>query len=303
MMRLRPLLKSALASCLLAAAVGAHAHDTWFHPHGSARPGEILLALGTGNQFPVQEYPVGAADLRQSGCGAGDDKPVALSAVRDTPTALIVHATMKSAALTCWAQLAPFDIELTADKVKLYLKEINAPQATHEAWSRMQARGVVWKERYTKHARIELRNGSQVSRMQPKAVGMGMDVLLESGLQAIHPGDPLVFQVLRDGAPLPDFAVELRSDQHRLGIWRKTDAQGRVRIAAPLVGKWVLRGTDLRLSESAPDTWESRFVTLAFEITPAASQNGNTLKLNTRSESHVPAIATITRDPPTKTSF
>jgi len=167
----------------------------------------------------------------------------------------------------------------------------------------MQARGVVWKERYTKHARIELRNGSQVSRMQPKAVGMGMDVLLEGGLQAIHPGDPLAFQVLRDGAPLPDFAVELRSDQHRLGIWRKTDAQGRVRIAAPLVGKWVLRGTDLRLSESAPDTWESRFVTLAFEITPAASQNGNTLKLNTRSESHVPAMATITSDPPTKTSF
>jgi hypothetical protein len=131
---------------------------------------------------------------------------------------------------------------------------------------------------------------------------MGMDVLLESGLQAMHPGDPLVFQVLRDGAPLPDFAVELRSDQHPLGIWRKTDAQGRVRIAAPIVGKWVLRGTDLRLSERVPDTWESRFVTLAFEITPA-SQNGNTLKLNTRSESQVPATATTTSDPPTRTSF
>ena len=42
--------------------------------------------------------------------------------------------------------------------------------------------------------------------------------------------------------------------------------QGRVRIQAPLAGQWVLRGTDLRLSERVPDTWESRFVTLAFEI-------------------------------------
>jgi len=302
-MHQRSVLQSAFASLLLAAAGAAFAHDTWFHPHAFAGDGAIVMALGTGNQFPVQEYPVGATHLRHSGCRSGDGQPVALTAARDTTTALIVHAATKGTVVTCWAELVPFDIELTADKVQLYLKEINAPLATREAWAQMQARGVVWKERYTKHARIELRNATQAtsSPMPPKPVGMGMDLLLESGLQAIHPGDPLVFQVLRDGIPLPDFAVELRSDQHRLGIWRKTDAQGRVRIHAPLVGRWVLRGTDLRLSESVPDTWESRFVTLAFEIT--APQNGSTLKLNTRSENHVPATATITSDPTTKISF
>jgi hypothetical protein len=270
---MRPIAQSVLAGWLALATAAALGHDTWFD---ATRVGasEVVMALGTGNQFPLQEYAVDREHLRRSGCRSGDAKPVALTAVRDTPTALIVRARMSGEqlrleAITCWAQLAPLDIELSADKVKLYLKEINAPRAVHEAWAEMQSRGVVWKERYTKHARIELRGNDFVSSMPVPArpVDSGMDVLLESGLQNRHPGDTLVFQVLRDGAPLADFAVELRSDQHRVGIWRKTDADGRVRIQAPLAGKWVLRGTDLRRSEQMPDAWESRFVTLAFEIT------------------------------------
>jgi len=168
-------------------------------------------------------------------------------------------------AVTCWAQLVPLDIVLPADKVRIYLREINASRATQEAWAEMRSRGVAWKERYTKHARIEL---AGTASTRPRPVDMGMDILMESGPQAMRPGDPLVFQVLRDGAPLADFAVELCSEQQRLGVWRRTDADGRVRLPAPPAGRWVLRGTDLRLSQSDADTWESRFVTLAFSIAP-----------------------------------
>jgi hypothetical protein len=34
----------------------------------------------------------------------------------------------------------------------------------------------------------------------------------------------------------------------------------------PLAGHWLLRGTDLRLSDTVPDSWDSRFVTLAFSV-------------------------------------
>lgn len=264
--------RSACALWLAMAAGAALGHDTWFRSMPAATAREVVIALGTGNQFPVQESAVGAEHLRQGGCRAGDAKPVALAALSDTPTALIVRAPVSGDAISCWAQLVPFEIELTDDKVKLYLQEINAAQAIREAWAEMRSRGVAWKERYTKHARIELRDlraTASPSTLPPKPVDMGMDVLLESGLHAIRQGDPLVFQVLRDGAPLADFAVELRSDRHRLGIWRKTDAEGRVRIPAPLAGNWVLRGTDLRRSDSVPDAWESRFVTLAFAIVAA----------------------------------
>jgi hypothetical protein len=53
-----------------------------------------------------------------------------------------------------------------------------------------------------------------------------------------------------------------------VGLWSQTDEQGRVTLQAPLAGRWILRGTDLALSASRPDEWESRFATLAFEVAP-----------------------------------
>jgi hypothetical protein len=167
----------------------------------------------------------------------------------------------------------PFDIELPADKVALYLKEASASAAVRTAWADVQSRGLPWKERYTKHARIELapsdttRNAAQPAAA-PLPSGMAIDVLLQGGRQPLRAGDDLRAQVLRDGLPLADFAVELQSDTSPFGFWQRTDAEGRVRFKLPLAGRWVLRGTDLRLSTTVPDTWESRFVTLAFEVAP-----------------------------------
>jgi hypothetical protein len=74
--------------------------------------------------------------------------------------------------------------------------------------------------------------------------------------------------VLRDGAPLADFAVELRGVTTLAGQerWLRTDAQGRVQVSAPAPGRWLLRGTDLRSAEARPDQWDSRFITLAFDV-------------------------------------
>ena len=261
--------KTALAGLLCAMAGSAGAHDTWFERLPSAPPGELRLALGTGNRFPVHEFSVGAASLRESGCRANSANAhaVPLKTVRETPKALVVRAqTRSTAAVTCWAQQVPFEVEIEAPIVETYFKEINAPQPVRAAWSEMRARGVTWKERFSKHARIEL-VGRHKGSPTPHPTPMAMDVLLQSGLQTLRVGDALQFQVLRDGQPLPGLAVELHSDQSPLGFWKQTDAQGRVSFTPPLAGRWVLRGTDLRLSPTVPDTWESRFVTLAFEVT------------------------------------
>ncbi len=260
--------KTALAWLLCALAGSANAHDTWFERLPSAKPGELRLALGTGNRFPVHEFSVGAASLRASGCRANSPNAsvAPLKPVRETPKALIVRAQPRpTGAVTCWAQQQPFDVEIAPPIVETYFKEINAPQPVRAAWAEMRARGVTWKERFTKHARIELASRRDKSSL-PQPAPMAMDVLLQSGLQALRVGDALVFQVLRDGQPLPGLAVELHSNQSPIGFWKQTDAQGQVSFAPPLAGEWVLRGTDLRLSTTEPDTWESRFVTLAFEV-------------------------------------
>jgi hypothetical protein len=293
----------AAAAALAAAVTTAHAHDTWFAPLPSHAPGHVALALGTGNQFPVHESGIGIEHLLYSGCRSEPGSaPVALQRSADAPSALHLRVRAERAqALTCWAQTAAFDVQLPNDKIALYFKEIQASAAVRDAWAQMRARGVPWKERYTKHARIEL--NPDAGAAQP--VNMAMDVLLEAPQRTPRRGDTLQFRVLRDGRPLPDFAVELRGDKLPIGIWRKTDAEGRVRVPAPLPGRWVLRGTDLRTSEREPDTWQSRFVTLAFEIAAddkPRTQADNSDNPKARSISQMPATPAIATEPPAITA-
>lgn len=285
-----------LAGALLALAHAgpAGAHDTWFQPVPSR--GAPELALGTGNQFPVQEVPVGATSLVASGCRGHDGRVSRLRVLREAPTALRLRASATDAG-TCWAQQSSFEVELQADLVALYLREIHPPDWVRAEWARLQAAGLPWKERYAKHARIELRGASGAAEPVP----MAMDVLLDE--RSPRAGQMLGFQVLRDGRPLADQAVELRGDSSPLGIWRRTDADGRAQVLLPLAGRWVLRGTELRRSDSAPDQFESRFFNLAFEVGPRdpARQNGNTLKSNSRSASQTPATIAISSEPETRT--
>jgi hypothetical protein len=289
------------ALALAAAAHCAFAHDTWFAPLPTGTDGGVALALGTGNQFPVQESGIDIKHLVYSGCRhEPSSAPMALQRTADAPTALNVRVRAeRGLPLSCWAQTASFDVELADDKIALYFKEIQAPQSVREAWSQMRARGVKWKERYTKHARIEIDPGPSAAT----PVNMAMDMLLESPQRTPRRGEPMVFRVLRNGQPLADFPVELRGDRVALGLWRKTDAEGRVRFPAPLAGRWVLRGTELRLSEREPDMWESRFVTLAFEIQndrpgppPQADSNDRS---NARSTNQTAATSAINSEPPT----
>ena len=262
--------RTILSAALLLAAGSAAAHDTWFQS-GAADPQGVRLALGTGNRFPALESGVDAAYLSNQGCrGASAAGPVT-SMTPLTPAAPSGHGAVAlelrgpAGVSTCWAQLKPFEIELPADKIALYLDEIQGSAELRARWAEMAGRGVKWFERYTKHARIEFAGAGSAP------VDMGMDMLLEgeSGRGPVRVGDALNFRVLRDGQPLAGFAVELRGDASRFGIWRRTDAEGRVALKARLPGRWILRGVDLRLSATERDVWESRFATLAFDVRPA----------------------------------
>jgi hypothetical protein len=237
-------------AALLLAAGAAQAHDSWFEAAAGG------LRLGTGALFPKHETAIGEEYLRQRGCrGGGRELPLRVLGLADV--ALLAAAPPQAG--SCWAQTAPFEVELPADKIAPYFAEVRPTPALLAAWADIQARGLPWKERYTKHARIALPGAGDAAATPSD---MGMDVLLEGPPQR---GRELTFQLLRDGRPLPDFAVELRSDRSRFGIWRRTDADGRLRFTPPFAGQWLLRAIDLRLSETQPDSFDSRFVTLAFE--------------------------------------
>ncbi len=261
------LLTASLALALTLAAGPATAHDSWFEtqPALAEGAGGALLALGTGNLYPLQETGIDARYLARQGCRAAGQTaagaaPLALKALRNTPTSLLLRAPKPAA--TCWVQLTPFDVELAPDKVPVYLQDIQATPEIRATWAAMQARGLPWRERYTKHARIEL--GPPSAGPAP----LGLDLRIENAGTSMRVGTNITAQALRDGQPLAGLALELRSDSSPLGIWRRTDAQGRISVSAPLPGRWLLRGVDLRVSDADPERWDSRFVTLAFDVAP-----------------------------------
>jgi hypothetical protein len=246
----------------------ANAHDTWFSMRAARLPGALVMTLGTGSQFPTQEFSIDAEHLREHGCSQAGHA-VALQVVGKGSVSLLMRAHAPNATpVTCWSQLTPFEIELAPDKVGVYLDDINASPVLRELWAVMQRRGLPWKERYVKSARVEVAAGTEAdaNALPALPVPMGLDVVLQSGLQPLRTGDALVVQVLRDGVPLPDFQIELRGTSPAQARWFKTDSMGRASTRAPKAGRWIWRGTDLRMSNAEPDVWDSRFVTLAFEV-------------------------------------
>jgi len=257
---------ASLALCLLAGS--ACAHDTWFQSLPSTPGGHAVFTLGTGTRFPTYEFALAYEAIAASGCRGEGVTAAPLARVEDRPTTVVVRsATPLNArsAITCWAQVVPFDVEVPPDKIELYLREIQASPALRATWEGMKARGLPWRERYTKFARIEL--GGTGPRA---ALPLAMDVVLDNPRQPIRAGDELGFRVFRDGKPIADLPVELVGNLSPLGIWRKTDAEGRIRVTVPLAGRWILRGVDLRVSSQTPDEWVSWFVALGFEVSPAA---------------------------------
>lgn len=263
-MKLHPLILSAF---LLLDAATASAHDTWFATR-PGKPAEVVLALGTGDQFPAFETGIDARYFTAQGCDAGGQAAaVPMVILRNDDRSLLLRAPRN--ATSCWMQLQPFEITVTPDKVPVYLKEIQASPEVRATWSAMQARGLPWRERYVKHARIDLDPGAATATATGvPALPLGMDLRIEHANGPLRVGDSVNARVLRDGLPLADQALELRSDASPLGIWRRSDEQGRLTLPLPLAGRWLLRGVDLRVSASNPDEWDSRFVTLAFEVLP-----------------------------------
>jgi hypothetical protein len=240
----------------LALAGSASAHDTWFEPLPNGN-----IALGTGNRFPVTELAVDDKFFAKRGCITSDGTPRALDKLRFNDKATLLRPQGAGSALTCFVQLDPFDIDLPADKIEIYFKEIRPSDAALAAWAALKARGLPFKERYTKSARID---GGADASTQP--TGTLMDALRISPRGALTVGTVAVFQVLQSAKPLPDFPVELINERSPLGLWHRTDAEGRISVKLPLPGRWLLRGTELKLAASDATRWESQFITYAFEV-------------------------------------
>ena len=257
---MRAMKTAAVLTALALAVPVAAAHDTWFEPLQGGG-----LALGTGNRFPVMDLAVDDKFFARRGCVAAGGRPRALEKLRFTDNTTLLRPTTDAA--TCFVQLVAFEVELPQDKIDLYFKEIRPSDAAVAAWEQLRARGLPFKERYVKSARVDLAGAAGAAGVA-NPVGMTMDALRLAPEGALTVGAEAVFEVLRDGQPLAGFNVELVNERSPIGLWHRTDAQGRIRARLPLAGRWLLRGTDLRIAGSGATRFESWFITYAFEVGP-----------------------------------
>jgi hypothetical protein len=266
-----------LPRVLLLAALGlgaasAQAHDSWLSPaREPAGAGHVALELATGTRYPRQEFSQTEASVAQSGCIDARGGRLALRPLREQPRWLDLDAPLTiaaDAAVSCWVELHTAEVDIEPRIVQVYFRDIHAPPSVRAAWSELQARKVPWHERYRKFARIELAAAADIApgalAAARRPIGLDLEIVV-LGDRPVAVGEPLSFQVLRDGRPLAGLPVELVSERSPLGVWRETDAAGVIEQQLPFGGRWLLRATDLRGSPEAPGTWASRFVTLAIE--------------------------------------
>lgn len=254
--------RSALLAALLAcASAGSAAHDSWLEP--TARPGQLRFV--TGAHYPLAETAPAASSVSGQGCMDAEGRTLRLQAdPRDGSKGLVLR-TRAAPALACWAELSPHEIELPPSLVQVYFREIQPPEAVQLAWAAQRESGVPWQERYRKSARIEITRGGE-SAAQLRALRQPRGLALEAviaGDEPVRAGQPVTFQVLAEGRPVSGLALQLVSGRSALGLWRRTDADGRLQHTIPFAGTWALRGT--LLEADGPDRWQSRFVTLVFD--------------------------------------
>lgn len=248
-----------LVLCLLPA-LPAAAHDTWLAPRGEPAGATLRLLLGTGERYPAMETSVGREPLAHAGCRFGGGEPVPLLIDRDTPAALQLSARGDlTAAHACWAQTPAHEAELEPQAVDRYLDEVRAGDAIRVAWQLQRELNQPWRERFTKHARWEGRGG------QP---GLGTPMAMDALPQAlpVRAGQRLQVQIVRQGRPLPRLAVELVGAATGVGLWLRTDAEGRIDVPVPVAGGWLLRATEVRPDPERPGRWISGFLTLSFHV-------------------------------------
>ena len=264
-----------VAGCL---ALPASAHDTWLaSKQKTARAGvELDFDLTSGVRFPALGKGPKAERIGNSGCvQSGTKFDVVPGAVR--PTSLAMTARVPAnASVTCYVELKPFLLDLKVTKIGEYLDEIDAPASVRQAWAAAPT-PKRWLETYSKHAKVIIPSApgqpaSAVATPEPVAapVGLALEFVPEVDLSTGSLAGKLPIKVLREGQPIEGLSVELVSARNSKGTWQKTDAQGRVEFAAPAPGRWMLRATDLRVTNAAESTWASRFATLVFEITAPA---------------------------------
>ena len=247
-------------------ATPAFAHDTWLIPDqfNLAPKSTVTLDMTSGMEFPKLDAGPRPERVQSAKCRLAG-KTFEITNKAAAPHSLQLKAELPEAGIaTFWVVLPPRSIELKPEEVKEYLDEVDAPEGLRKQWAEMKEQR--WRESYTKHQKTFARVGDPIPDLSWTAlVGTFLEIVPEKDPTTLKAGDDFPVRVLKDGKPFAGFSLNALGAGQTKGETRKTDSDGRATFRVDMVGRWLLRGTDIRKSNQPDTDWESDFVTLTVE--------------------------------------
>lgn len=248
------------------------AHETWLMPQSTPQQQgkPFIFSMTSGERFPKLGVGIARERVALAECrAAGATSP--LRPHKRSPNALQLSVEPSTAGpLMCWVALHPRELLLAADKIGLYLDEIDATPALRQAWAEVPAPRR-WQETYSKNSKVIVpAPGMAADSSMTQPLGMPLEFVPDTDLSTGHLDGPLRVRVLAEGRPVQDLSVVLHSERRGSSARQRTDAEGRVTFAIPPAGRWMLSTTDLRLVDAQTGQWKSQFATLTFTVLKAA---------------------------------
>ncbi len=257
---------------ILAAALGAtvaRAHDTWLEPERfAATPGATLgFSLTSAAEFGPLESAVKPWRVRRALMRLGGETTFLGEGVTGEKALAFKTTLPRPGVAVVWLELKPRTLELTAEKVEEYFREIHASDELRAQWTALPE-PKKWRETYVKHVKTFVRVGEPVAteRAWAEPVGAALEIVPERDPTKLKLGDELPVRVLRSGVAVENFMVAFVASGGLREHVIVTGPDGRAKMKLDLAGEWMVHGTDLRRSTEPDLEWESDFVTMVVSV-------------------------------------
>jgi hypothetical protein len=269
-MSLRPAFRLGCAAIVAVTTVPLSAHDFWLGASDwFPEPGTPFeISAGVGEHFPTRidfKTPTNWFDDWRIIGPSGEVQVPRKFERRDLAMAADVTLP-RTGAFMAVMRVSPRMIDMKADEFNDYLKEEGLSDAYAERLSLREGDRPA-KERYSRYAKLALRNGDGSAAHLTRPVGVKAELVPATDPTSLHSGDMFTLQLLVDGRPAPNVAVYAAVDGGAFP--RQTDAAGRVTFTIDRAGEWLVKAVHMkRLPKTFPPgpDWESYWVTLAFRV-------------------------------------
>ena len=267
-------MRALVALLFFAAGAGAFAHEFWMlaDRYDAAAGCDIHLELFVGQNFSGVQVGISAplvADLRHYTKGEAADlrgdvpayAPVGSLAVR------LAAAGTHLLAMDSY----PSTITLPADLFLPYL-ELEGLQDIMKAREQAGTSSSPGRERFRRNVKTLVQAGGQSDSTYSRRTGQRLEIVPLSDPYTSRIGAPMQFQVFFDAMPLSGALVKFwnRGSGALVALSERTDPQGKLSIALPQPGVWMVSTVHMIPAENSTEfDWDSYWGNLTFALKPA----------------------------------